>query len=81
MHKCMLWFLHACMHAYIHTYTHTHAHTHTLTQTHTYLQAVSLFKEKPELFDAYHTGFRLQIKSWPQNPVDVIGKFLKKYPK
>ena len=26
----------------------------------------------PGLFDAYHTGFRSQVKSWPRNPLDTI---------
>ena len=30
------------------------------------------FKENPELFEQYHEGFRHQVESWPQNPVDVI---------
>ena len=30
------------------------------------------FKENPELFEQYHEGFRHQVESWPENPVDVI---------
>jgi len=40
-----------------------------------------LFKEDPSLFTTYHEGFRSQTTKWPSNPVDVILKFLKKYPK
>ena len=41
----------------------------------------ALFKEDPSLFTTYHEGFRSQTTKWPSNPVDVILKFLKKYPK
>ena len=34
------------------------------------------FREHPELFEQYHQGFRHQVESWPQNPVDVIVKSL-----
>lgn len=34
--------------------------------------ALSLIKNQPELFDEYHQGFRSQVQSWPQNPVDVF---------
>jgi len=34
------------------------------------------FKENPELFEQYHDGFRHQVESWPENPVDVIVKSL-----
>uniref|UniRef100_A0A7S4EK72 Ribosomal RNA-processing protein 8 n=1 Tax=Pseudo-nitzschia australis TaxID=44445 RepID=A0A7S4EK72_9STRA len=30
------------------------------------------FKENPELFEQYHEGFRHQVESWPENPVDVM---------
>lgn len=29
-----------------------------------------LFQRDPKLFDAYHSGFRSQTRSWPVNPVD-----------
>ncbi|KAF9315070.1 25S rRNA (adenine645-N1)-methyltransferase [Podila horticola] len=35
-------------------------------------EAFSLFQSKPELFDEYHEGFRSQVESWPQNPVDIF---------
>lgn len=35
-------------------------------------QAVQIIKNQPEMFDEYHTGFRNQIKLWPENPVDVL---------
>lgn len=34
--------------------------------------ALLLIKEQPELFDEYHQGFRSQVQSWPENPVDVF---------
>ena len=34
--------------------------------------ALALIKEQPELFDEYHEGFRSQVQSWPENPVDVF---------
>lgn len=30
------------------------------------------FKENPELFEQYHEGFRHQVESWPENPVDAM---------
>lgn len=35
-------------------------------------QAVKLVEESPELFDEYHLGFRSQVRSWPENPVQVF---------
>lgn len=34
--------------------------------------ALKLIKEQPQLFDEYHDGFRSQVQSWPENPVDVF---------
>lgn len=34
--------------------------------------ALSLIKNQPELFDEYHDGFRSQVTTWPENPVDVF---------
>lgn len=34
--------------------------------------ALKLMKEQPSLFDEYHQGFRSQVQSWPENPVDVF---------
>ncbi|KAI7906112.1 methyltransferase-domain-containing protein [Cokeromyces recurvatus] len=44
-------------------------------------QSFELFQEKPELFDEYHEGFRHQVESWPENPVDIFIEQLKKLPK
>lgn len=35
-------------------------------------EAVKIMKAQPEMFDEYHTGFRSQVQSWPQNPVDTF---------
>ena len=34
-------------------------------------EAFDEFQADPKLFDVYHEGFREQVKSWPQNPVDI----------
>lgn len=34
--------------------------------------ALKMFKEEPESFEAYHTGFRNQVSKWPINPLNVI---------
>ncbi|CAB4255733.1 similar to Saccharomyces cerevisiae YDR083W RRP8 Nucleolar protein involved in rRNA processing, pre-rRNA cleavage at site A2 [Maudiozyma barnettii] len=35
-------------------------------------EALDLIKEQPGLFDEYHEGFRSQVQSWPENPVDTF---------
>ena len=35
-------------------------------------EALKLVEEQPSLFDEYHQGFREQVQSWPENPVDVF---------
>ncbi|KAI5953727.1 RRP8 [Candida theae] len=37
-------------------------------------EALRLIKEQPSLFDEYHQGFKSQVSSWPENPVDVFVK-------
>ncbi|CAK7894520.1 25S rRNA (adenine(645)-N(1))-methyltransferase [[Candida] anglica] len=39
--------------------------------------ALSLIKDQPSLFDEYHDGFRSQVQSWPENPVDVFVEQIK----
>ncbi|KAI4108718.1 MAG: hypothetical protein L6R37_000882 [Teloschistes peruensis] len=34
--------------------------------------ASALFSSDPEAYDSYHAGFRAQVASWPQNPVDIF---------
>lgn len=43
--------------------------------------AVDLFERDTSLFEAYHIGFREQTKRWPQNPVELIIKELRKHPR
>ncbi|KAH3672382.1 hypothetical protein WICMUC_004218 [Wickerhamomyces mucosus] len=35
-------------------------------------QALDLITKQPELFDEYHDGFKSQVLSWPENPVNVF---------
>ena len=37
-------------------------------------------RESPELFDAYHEGFRRQTHSWPRHPLDVCVAWLHRCP-
>ncbi|KAJ4756339.1 S-adenosyl-L-methionine-dependent methyltransferases superfamily protein [Rhynchospora pubera] len=39
--------------------------------------AFDYFKEDPELFSVYHTGYREQMSHWPEQPVNIIIKWLK----
>ncbi|XP_069496572.1 ribosomal RNA-processing protein 8 [Ambystoma mexicanum] len=39
-----------------------------------------LFQKDPEAFDIYHHGYRSQVERWPENPVDVIIKYLRNRP-
>ncbi|OMJ09873.1 25S rRNA-methyltransferase [Smittium culicis] len=34
--------------------------------------AYKLMQNDPEIFEDYHKGFSVQVKSWPSNPVDSI---------
>lgn len=38
--------------------------------------AFDMMKKQPDLFDEYHKGFKSQVESWPENPVDVYIKQL-----
>jgi ribosomal RNA-processing protein 8 len=33
-------------------------------------KALELFNQNPEMFEDYHSGFRQQVTTWPENPVD-----------
>ena len=35
-------------------------------------ESYTKFAHNPELFEQYHEGFRYQVESWPENPVDVM---------
>ncbi|KAL9596608.1 MAG: hypothetical protein Q9219_005691 [cf. Caloplaca sp. 3 TL-2023] len=39
--------------------------------------ALSLFSTNPEAFASYHAGFRAQVASWPQNPVEIFVQEIK----
>lgn len=39
--------------------------------------ASALFASNPTFFDEYHEGFRQQVSTWPENPVDQFVKLLK----
>ncbi|XP_039009437.1 ribosomal RNA-processing protein 8-like [Hibiscus syriacus] len=40
-------------------------------------EALDYFKEDPELFSMYHTGYQEQMSHWPEQPVNMITKWLK----
>lgn len=40
--------------------------------------AVQVFKEDPQAFEAYHKGYQQQVASWPVNPVNIVIEYLKK---
>jgi len=39
-------------------------------------KAFDIIKKQPDLFEEYHQGFRSQVESWPENPVDLYIKRL-----
>ncbi|XP_075193852.1 ribosomal RNA-processing protein 8 isoform X3 [Anomaloglossus baeobatrachus] len=42
--------------------------------------AVNLFKQDPEAFTIYHSGFSQQVQRWPVNPITEIIKYIKHRP-
>ncbi|KAM3364021.1 ribosomal RNA-processing protein 8 isoform X1 [Capsicum galapagoense] len=40
-------------------------------------EALNYFKENPELFNVYHAGYQEQMLHWPEQPVNIITKWLK----
>lgn len=44
-------------------------------------ESMSLFKDDPTAYDAYHEGYRHQISNWPMNPLDRIINGIKRLPK
>jgi ribosomal RNA-processing protein 8 len=34
--------------------------------------ALQLFQDDPASFHHYHTGFKVQVQQWPENPVDIF---------
>ncbi|XP_062219510.1 ribosomal RNA-processing protein 8-like isoform X2 [Phragmites australis] len=41
--------------------------------------AFDYFKDDPNLFDVYHTGYQEQMSHWPEQPVNVIISWLKSH--
>ena len=41
-------------------------------------EARQLFETNPSFFDEYHSGFRRQVSTWPENPVDAYVKELRR---
>ncbi|CAJ1946821.1 unnamed protein product [Sphenostylis stenocarpa] len=41
-------------------------------------EALDYFQEEPSLFNMYHAGYKSQMSNWPEQPVNVIIKWLKK---
>jgi len=39
--------------------------------------AFQLFKQEPELFELYHSGYQQMVKQWPVHPQDIIIRLLK----
>ena len=43
-------------------------------------QASQLFSSQPELYQAYHSGFRCQVEKWPIDPVDNMISYVTTLP-
>lgn len=41
-------------------------------------EALHYFREDSSLFNLYHEGYKTQMSNWPEKPVNVIIKWLKK---
>lgn len=41
-------------------------------------EALNYFREDSSLFNLYHAGYKTQMSNWPEQPVNVIIKWLKK---
>lgn len=39
--------------------------------------SLDLFSQNPEMFDDYHSGFRQQVTTWPENPVDSFIRMIR----
>ncbi|KAG9441371.1 hypothetical protein H6P81_017225 [Aristolochia fimbriata] len=42
-------------------------------------EALQFFKKDPSLFDVYHSGYQEQMSRWPQQPVNIIIKWIKNH--
>jgi len=42
-------------------------------------EALELFRNDPLLFQVYHSGYRKQMESWPEKPLEMCKSWLKKF--
>eukprot|EP00871_Galdieria_phlegrea_P001364 jgi/Galph1/2228/GphlegSOOS_G884.1 len=42
-------------------------------------EAQKFFQEDPQLFEVYHKGYKKQLQSWPERPLDTCKKWLREY--
>jgi ribosomal RNA-processing protein 8 len=47
-------------------------HLNELLYSQTGAESLTMIREDPSSFEAYHTGFRRQVAAWPVNPLDLI---------
>ncbi|KAK8232710.1 putative rRNA processing protein Rrp8 [Phyllosticta capitalensis] len=40
--------------------------------------SLQLIEDDPQIFNEYHAGFRAQVTTWPENPVDTFVELVKK---
>ena len=40
-------------------------------------EALKMFSKEPKLFEIYHKGFESQMQHWPENPVDLMIRYVK----
>ena len=40
-------------------------------------EALKMFSKEPKLFEIYHKGFESQVQHWPENPVDLMIRYIK----
>ena len=40
-------------------------------------EALKMFSKEPKLFEIYHKGFESQVQHWPENPVDLMIRYVK----
>ncbi|XP_074650498.1 uncharacterized protein LOC141905519 isoform X2 [Tubulanus polymorphus] len=43
-------------------------------------EAFEMFKNDPQSFEVYHTGYQTQVEKWPKNPQDDMIKYIKSKP-
>ena len=40
-------------------------------------EALKMFSKEPKLFEIYHKGFESQVQHWPEDPVDLMIRYIK----